>query len=376
LKRAMRFPALSANDLISRAVSLMVSILFAWAGWGYWALVMGAIAQPLSQCIGAWSLCRWIPSFPRRTTGTSSMVRFAMHVYGSFTLSYFSRNMDNLLVGWRFKAQALGYYKKAYDLFALSAGQSVSPLGIIAVSALSRFNRDPRQFKRHLCSILSVLAFVGMGLSTDLTLVGKDMIRIVLGPKWGETGRIFTYFAPGVGMMFVYGAYTWVHQSIGRGDRLFRWVIVEFSVTGMLFLLGLPWGPIGIAVAWTSSFWILTIPALLYAGRPIDLGIAPVINSIWKYIAAALSSGCLAALISREIPSLLAMPGSLGAIERLATISCIFVVLYAGVVVLLHQGFAPLHQVLRLLREMTPIRNVSKPVLAEVLKVDDAPANS
>ena len=71
--------------------------------------------------------------------------------------------------------------------------------------------------------------------------------------------------------MFLYGTIGWIHLSIGTADRWFRWVIMEFSVTGLLFLLGIPWGPEGIAVAWTLSFWILTIPAFWYAGRPFEV---------------------------------------------------------------------------------------------------------
>ncbi|PYU24538.1 MAG: hypothetical protein DMG32_13795 [Acidobacteria bacterium] len=57
LMRAMHFSLVSTNDFLSRVVSVAVSVLLAWSGWGYWALVVGAIAQPLSQSIGAWILC-------------------------------------------------------------------------------------------------------------------------------------------------------------------------------------------------------------------------------------------------------------------------------------------------------------------------------
>ena len=150
LKRAMRFSTVSANDIVARAVSVVISIFLAWRGWGYWALVAQVIAVPLSTSIGAWTLCRWLPAFPRRAANTPAMVRFAMHVYGRFTVNYFSRNTDNLLVGWRFNAQALGFYKKAYDLFALSAGLLVSPLANVAIAALSRFNPRSAEFRRHM----------------------------------------------------------------------------------------------------------------------------------------------------------------------------------------------------------------------------------
>jgi O-antigen/teichoic acid export membrane protein len=270
LKRAMRFSAVSANDIVARAVSVVISIFLAWRGWGYWALVAGVIAAPLSTSIGAWILCGWLPAFPRRAANTPSMVRFAMHVYGRFTVNYFSRNTDNLLVGWRFNAQALGFYKKAYDLFALSAGLLVSPLANVAIAALSRFNPRSAEFRRYLVNAFTVLAFVGMGMGANLTLVGRDVIRLLLGTKWEESGRIFMFFGPGIGIMMLYFTHGWIHLSIGRADRWFRWGMVELAVTVLLFLVCLRWGPIGIAVAWTTSFWILTIPAIWYAGRPIQ----------------------------------------------------------------------------------------------------------
>ena len=361
LKRAMRYPVISANEILARIASIAVSIFLGWAGWGYWALVAGAIAQPLATSVGAWGLCRWFPGLPRRVAGTADMVRFAMNVYGRFSVNYFARNMDNLLVGWRFDAQSLGFYKKAYDLFALPTSQLVSPLTAVAVSAISRLNRDGIQFRRYLLSVLAIMAFGGMGLGADLTLIGKDVIRLLLGPQWAPAGRIFTFFGPGIGIMLLYNTNGWVHLSIGRADRSFRWSVIEFVSTGLMFILGTHWGPVGIAVAWTSSFWILTIPAFWYAGRPIHLGIAPVVAAVWRFVLASLLAGSAAAVIMQGIPPLVGFAGSIGAIVRILTVSFLFSVLYLGAVVLLHQGCTPLRQVAGLVRDMLPQSWHSRP---------------
>jgi len=359
LKRAMRFSATSANDILSRTVSVTVAILLAWAGWGYWALVAGVVAQSLSQTIGGWYLCQWVPSLPRRVVGTSSLLRFAMNVYGRFSLNYFARNADNLLVGWHFNAPALGFYKKAYDLFALSASNLVSPLSDVGVSALSRLNPDSIEYRQSLLRALEVLAFVGMGLGANLTLVGKDLIRLLLGPGWEASGRIFTFFGPGIGIMLLYHTHGWIHLSIGRADRWLRWGILEFGFTFLLFLLALPWGPVGIALAWTASFWILTVPAFYYAGRPIHFRVGPMIAAVWKYIIASLLAGSASALIVSELPSFVAAPVWVVAACRIVMSSMLFGTLYLGVVILLHQGCAPLYQVAQLLREMVPWRRIS-----------------
>jgi PST family polysaccharide transporter len=359
LKRALLFSVTSGIEIFARAVSVVLSMLLGWMGWGYWALVAGSVAAPLASSIAAWSMCRWIPSAPKRVPDTGSMVSFAIFTYGRFTFNYFARNVDNFLVGWRFGAPSLGFYKKAYDLFALSAGQLTAPLTNVAVSALSRFNPMLGQYKQNFLRALSVTAFVAMALAGDLTLIGSDLIRLLLGPGWEVAGRIFTFFGPGIGVMVIYYMHGWIHLSIGKADRWLRWGVVEASVTFLLFILMLRWGVVGIAMAWTLSFWILTIPAFWYAGKPIGLGPAPVLAAVWKYVIASLLGTAACFAVIRRIPLTLAVTGAQGAAARVAIISALFGTLYTGVVILLYRGGAPIRQVARLLREMVARREPS-----------------
>ena len=359
LKRAMRFTGTSANDVIGRAVNTVVSILLALRGWGYWSLVAGIIAQQLSVTIGAWSLCRWFPSWPRRTGKTGVAVWFAAKVYGRFCLGYSTQNIDNLLVGWRFNAVALGFYKKAYDLFALTGSQLIAPLHNVALASLSKLNQDPVRFKRYLANSLGIIAFVGMGVSADLTLVGKDVVRLVLGPKWVESSRIFELFGPGIGVMLLCGAMGWIHLSLGNPGRWFRWSLVELGVTVSLFLAALPWGPAGIAAAWSLSYWTLLVPGFWYAGRPIGFGASSLLSAIWRHAAAALLAGLATAAIIRGTP-IWDMPSSTsGALWDIIIISVMFLAFYLGAGITLHGGLAPLRLLASLMRELTPTRKAT-----------------
>jgi polysaccharide transporter, PST family len=355
LRRAMRFSALSVNDIISRIVSVSVSIYLAWAGWGYWALVAAAIVQPLSLTVGAWSLCSWLPGLPRRSLGTGALVRFALHVYGQFTIDYFTRNSDNLLVGWRFGSGPLGLYKKAYDIFALSSNQlaSVFPVG---VSTLSRLRNDQAKYERYLLAGLSILAFAGAGLGAYLTLNGSDLVRVILGEKWGESGKILTFFGPGIGIMLIYCTHGIIHLSLGTPHRWFRWGIVQFLVTGTLFCMGLSWGPQGVAAAWTLSYWLLFIPAFSYAGRPIDLSVRRMLAVIWRYVLASLVAAIASYAVVRAVPSLYGMVGAEGAICRILLSSSSFGILYLGAVAGLHGSFQPLINIARLFRDALPAK--------------------
>lgn len=366
LKRAMRFTAVSVNDVVARAVYTFVAILLALRGWGYWALVTAFVVYPLSTTIGAWWLCRWIPSLPRRGVGTRAILRFAANVYGRFSANYFTRNFDNLLVGWQFNAAALGFYKKAYDLFALSASQLTAPLDNVALATLSRLNQDPARFERYLRNSLGIVAFVGMAVGANLTLVGKDVVRLVLGPKWSESGRIFELFGPGIGIMLLYGTVGWIHLSIGKPKRWLRWTLVELAATALLFVLALPWGPAGIAVAWSVSFWVLSIPAFWYAGRPIGFCVSSLIGAVWRYAAASLIAGLGTAAIIRGTQFGGTAPGGNAALLAIIIISTLFVTLYLGLVILLHWGCAPLRQFASLLRDVASSRRMTRPAVEPV----------
>jgi len=358
LQRAMHFRTTAMINLVGLLFYVIVSIVMAMAGWHYWALVWGSVTYAAVTAAGAWLMCRWIPNGPGRAIGTGSGLKFATNVYSHFAFSYSTRNADNLLVGWRYGAQALGFYKKAYDLFVLAETQLLAPLSAVAVSTLSRVSRDRDQFQRYFLRAISVLALVGMGIGADFAIVGKDLIRFLLGPGWEEAGRIFALFGPGIGVMLLYNTHGWVHLSIGRPERWFRWGLMEFVCTASLFLLALHWGPSGIALAWTISYFLLMFPGFWYAGKPIGLGIGPVFAVIWKFFAASVGAGVGTALIIRAMPLFATASGAPGALVRMVSLSLIFFGLYFGGIIALHQGLRPLSDTVSLLRDLLPERTV------------------
>jgi PST family polysaccharide transporter len=292
------------------------------------------------------------------------MVRFALNVYGRFTLNYLVRNVDNLLVGWRFNAQSLGFYKKAYDLFSFSA--FVQNLTTVGVSALSRLQNERQRYERHLLNAMSLAAFVGMGFGAVLTLVGPDVIRVLLGPRWEPAGRIFVFFGPGVGAMFLYGIHGWIHLSIGRPDRWFRWGIIELVVTCAAFIIGLWWGPAGVALASSVAMWCLLIPALWYAAQPIDIGVSKMIAAIWRYVVASVIAGIATAIISGSaVPS----ASVLVATAHVAQAMTLFTIVYVVSVIALHRSLAPLQQISDLLRLAMP---GGRRATADAIAVGDA----
>jgi O-antigen/teichoic acid export membrane protein len=368
LQRAMHFRTTAIIYFAGQTCYVIACILLATAGWHYWALVWGSVIQNAFLAAAAFWACRWTPSWPKSASGTGSALWFATNVYSHFAFGYLTRNTDNLLVGWRFGAPALGFYKKAYDLFVLPQTQLLSPLSAVVVSTLSRINQDREQFQRYFLRTISVLALVGMGIGADFALIGVDLFRFLLGPGWEEAGRIFALFGPGIGVMLLYSTHGWIHLSIGRPERWFRWGLMEFACTVTLFLLALRWGPSGIALAWTTSYFLLMFPGFAYAGKPIGLSIRSIFAVIWKFFAASVWAGCATALIIKTVQPFGAALGAPGAFARMVSGSAIFLALYFVGVIALYRGFKPITDMVSLLRDLLPERVVrgATPVTVDI----------
>ena len=137
--------------------------------------------------------------------------------------------------------------------------------------------------------------------------------------------------------------------------------------TAGLFLLGLRWGPAGVAVACVASYWILAVPALWYAGRPARFRFAASSkpcggsSSRPRWQAAPRPRSCVGSLPRSSSPA------RWQRLMRIAIVSSVFGALYLGAVILLHRGYAPLSQLSALIREMVPRAAFSKSSAAGVL---------
>lgn len=354
LRRNLQFYRVSANEIIAAISSVIIAILLASQGWGYWALVARRMTLIAATTVGAWILCRWFPSLPAFGTGVKEMLKFGINTYGNFVMNYFSRNLDKILIGWKHGAQSLGNYERAYYLFVMPVNQSSYPLTSVAVAALSRLRDDPEKFSNYYLKALSVLSLLGMLLSAVLTLIGKDFILLLLGSQWTKAGEIFTVFGPAVGILLVYGTHGWLHLSLGNADKWFRWGLLELLISFLAFLIGLPFGALGVAIAYTLSFYILIGPGLWYAGRPIKISFLTIVRVIWKHYLSGFLAFAFSWIIFYHVEFSYEIFIKMHVLSRISVASVFCTILYFLFMFILYRSFSPMLDLFAVFMDMLP----------------------
>ena len=147
LIRQMRFAAVAIVEIGAIALGLGAAIVAAWYGAGYWALVVNMLVMTVATLVGLWVACGWWPGLPVRGSGVRAMLSYGGDLTGFNFMSYFARNMDNLLIGKFWGAYQLGVYSRAYQMLLMPMQQINAPLAAVAVPALSRLADSPERYR-------------------------------------------------------------------------------------------------------------------------------------------------------------------------------------------------------------------------------------
>jgi O-antigen/teichoic acid export membrane protein len=264
LQRGMRFTTSAAIDIISLVISTGIAIGMARAGFGYWALVVMAALAPLISTVCVWFTVRWKPGRPHRNIGLRSMMRFG----GTLTLNgfivYIAYNLEKVLLGKFWGADAIGLYGRAYQLINIPTDNLNSSIGGVVFSALSRLQDQPERLKSYFLKSYAMVLGLTLPITLACGIFGNDLILVVLGPKWTEAAPVFRLLAPTVAIFALINPFSWLLFALGMVQRSLKIALVIAPLVIIGYLIGLPYGPKGVAFAYSAAMMLWVIPDIYW----------------------------------------------------------------------------------------------------------------
>jgi O-antigen/teichoic acid export membrane protein len=301
LRRAMRFGKIGQIQFLGTLAGIVVAVVLARRGYGYWALVLRPFTNAFCVAILAWTACRWRPGAPAFDDDVKSMLRFGLHVVGFTVAHTLSRAVDRIGLGLFYRPEQVGYFQNAVNLYENSIVSALSQTHNVGSIALRRLQSNPAALRKKYEVALSMLAFFAMPLSAILSVTAEDLTVILLGEKWRAAGALLTIIALKGIFNVVEGSQGWLHLAIGSADRWRNWGVVTFVVQSAAVLAGLSYGPSGVAIATVVANMLIALPSVTYAGRSIGIGAALVIRAVGPQFIGAVSASVLGWWMQSEL---------------------------------------------------------------------------
>ena len=281
LSRAMDFKRLAVAQSAGAICGTSTAIAIALAGGRVSALVAGSLVVSFVTTVVTWFLSPLKVKAVFQVGFARHILSFGVHLTGSHTMNYFSRNADNVLVARYLGSSPLGYYQMGYMLMQFPLYNFTNMLAQVTYPALSRFSGDHVRFRSAYLRTSRLIALITFPVMVGLGVTAQPFVSVFLGPKWTPVAELLAVFGPLGALQSVAGTLNIVYNTQARTDLLFRWQIFASICYVASFIFGLRWGIMGVAVCYTVVWLLLMIPMYMIPFRLVGITLGDFFRSLW-----------------------------------------------------------------------------------------------
>lgn len=302
LEKELRFKFLAFLEGGQSLLATLTTVLLAWSGAGYWALVLGGLAGQ----IGATSvirLCHPLPYAWPSWQFLKEAIRFSSHVLISRISWYVSSNSDVFIAG-RVLGQALvGAYSFAGTLANVPQDKVTALLNRVMPAFYSTVQHDAGAMQRYLLLLTEALALIVWPMGVGMSLIAHDFVLVVLGDKWNGVIAPLEILACWAAVRSIFGLVAPLLYVTGNSRMAMLNGLYCVATYPIGFWVGSHWGVIGLAWAWVLVQPLAFIQPYRYVLRATQLSLWGYLGALWPALSSIILMAACILGIQYAIPA-------------------------------------------------------------------------
>ncbi len=197
LAKALRFAAIGKITLLTAVLQVSLTIVLAYAGWSYWALIVPQILSALAALL---LYEQKVKLGYHRCSAAHIKVAYRhthktiKNLMGFNLVNYWARNVDNLLVGKYYSVGELGIYNRAYNLLMMPLGLITGLIGNVLFPTLKKVKSEGGDVRKEYLFILKMITVISFPVSFVLILFPQGFVALLWGKDWMAVSNLLPYF--------------------------------------------------------------------------------------------------------------------------------------------------------------------------------------
>lgn len=259
LMREKRFVKVGIRTVISTSLSSIIAFLMAIKGAGCYALMMQSVSNAIITFI--WNMHKSglrikgrINKSVLRLIGAYSGYQFAFNF-----INYFSRNMDNLLIGKFLGNLCLAYYEKSYTVMMYPIQGLPQVITPVLHPIMSDYQNDKDKIYEQYWKIVCFLSVTGCFISSFCVLNAKEIILIIFGEKWSGAIPSMRILGISIWAQMIVSVSGTIYQSIGNTKLLLLTGLLGAFTTVGAIALGLYFASIECVALFVTGAYIVMV---------------------------------------------------------------------------------------------------------------------
>lgn len=243
MSRQQAFFGIARVGLLAEVASTLLTLILVRQIDPLHALAAKGMLSSAVQFLLSWKFCaqtdfgRPVPGL--KFSAIRTLAAVAKYQLAFNFLNYFSRNLDNILVGRYMGAASLGVYDKSYQLMRyplmlLTFAMTPAIQPVIQIHA-----RDPLKVEEIHRDFVSKLSLLGAVSGAAMYFLSEWIVLFALGRQWGEVGPLIQILSLAIPVQVVLSTSGSFFQAMNRTDLMFKCGAFSAMVTVIAILLGI-----------------------------------------------------------------------------------------------------------------------------------------
>lgn len=232
------------RTVVITLISGIITIILAYLKFKYFAIVINSILIAFFTFIFNF----WSSNIKfKLVLNKGSLIKirgYSTYQFAFSFINYFSRNLDNLLIGKVLGQAALGFYDKAYKLMLYPVGNLTHIINPVLHPILSDYQNDKKyiyfQYKR----IVKILSLLGVFVTIYCFFAAEEAILIMFGEQWGNSIPTFKILSLTIWTQMIMSSSGTIFQLLGETKVLFKSGIITTCINVIGIIIGLLLGNI------------------------------------------------------------------------------------------------------------------------------------
>ena len=235
VSRRMDFKKLFYSSLGAVIISGIIGVIFAYKGFGVWALVFQQLINQISVCIILFFTVKWYPKLLFSFERLKLLFSFGGKLLCSALLDTGYREMTNLIVGKVYSPTILGFYNRGYQFPNLIVNNFNGSIQSVLFPALSSVQDDKIKVKELTRRAIVTSSYIIFPLMIGLGVIAEPMIKLLLTEKWLPCVPFLRIFCLSFALWPIHTSNLQAINAMGRSDIFLKLEIIK-KILGIIII--------------------------------------------------------------------------------------------------------------------------------------------
>lgn len=248
ITRRLDFKQFFKVSLVSSAISGIIGLSMAFAGFGVWSLIIQSLLGTLANVIVLNRIVKWFPGLHFSFSRLKQLYAFGLNLTATTLLGTFFNELRGFLIGLRYSPADLAYVNRGTSIPSLIDKNIRGTISGILFPAMSRLQDDKDAVKAFMRRSMMTTTFLIAPAMVLLSAMSENLILLIYSSKWAMA----VPFMQVVCFQYLFGilgeANLQAMNALGRSDMTLKLELIKKPVYLLIIIYTTTISPLAMVI--------------------------------------------------------------------------------------------------------------------------------